>query len=439
MEKDRNQVAATWFLAFRGVIHARWDNTTCENRGRHRTRTRRLRRSITRTSASSMTILEGGLMPERSGFLGHARTIGLCTMLSRVLGMVRDILCAALFGTHWVWDAFSFAFRAPNLFRRLFGEGAMSGAFIPVFTEYLETKPREEAWLMLGKVFTALLTALLSIVLIGELAFIVAPFLHEFQPTGSLALRLLLVMFPYLLFICLVALAMGILNSLGHFFMPAFSPAMLNVCWIAAIGFVYFGPQMTPERKVFVLALAILFAGVVQLAMQVPVLRKLGVPIRLDFRFDHPAVRQVARLWAPVVFGMGIVQLNVLMDGLIAIGFSHQPGGPDSFSLFGLTIRYPMQEGANSTLYFAERLYQLPLSVLGTAMATAVLPTFSRHFARGDHEGLAATLSLALRVIFFVGVPASVAIMVLSEPMVDLLFKRGKFTEQSVERTAMVV
>ncbi|MBM4083685.1 MAG: murein biosynthesis integral membrane protein MurJ, partial [Planctomycetes bacterium] len=240
-------------------------------------------------------------------------------------------------------------------------------------------------------------------------------------------------------FICLVALAMGILNSLGHFFMPAFSPAMLNVCWIAAIGFVYFGPQMTPERKVFVLALAILFAGVVQLAMQVPVLRKLGVPIRLDFRFDHPAVRQVARLWAPVVFGMGIVQLNVLMDGLIAIGFSHQPGGPDSFSLFGLTIRYPMQEGANSTLYFAERLYQLPLSVLGTAMATAVLPTFSRHFARGDHEGLAATLSLALRVIFFVGVPASVAIMVLSEPMVDLLFKRGKFTEQSVERTAMVV
>ncbi len=378
-------------------------------------------------------------MAAARGIFRSASVISACTLLSRVLGLVRDVACASFFGDKWVFDAFSVAFRLPNLFRRLFGEGATSAAFIPVFTEYLETRPREDVWRLVGVSAAFLITALAAIVAVGELIFAGLHAWGGFGPRGLLTLELMALLLPYVLFICLVALCMAVLNSLDHFFSPAFAPVVLNVCWIA--GVLWLAPRLgaQPQQQIFGLAIAILIGGVVQLAMQIPALRNRGASFRLCFDFAHPGFRRIIALMLPVIFGLAVMQLNVLLDSLIALGFSRPPGSAGAMSLLGWRVPYPMESGANSVLYYGDRLMQFPLGVLGIAMAAAALPAFSRLAARGDSEGLARAVEQTLRVLFFLAIPASVGLMTMRRPIVELLYQRGAFTPEAAARTARIV
>jgi len=368
-----------------------------------------------------------------------AFVVSCCTLCSRFLGLARDVICASVFGDRWVWDIFCLAFRVPNLFRRLFGEGAMSAAFIPVLTEYLERRDKAEAWQLVSVAFTFLLTVLAVVVVLGEMLFWGLSVGGPFGPRGALALRLLAIMFPYVLLICLVALAMAVLNSLDHFFTPAFAPVILNVCWIT--GVLVVAPAMgdTPEERIVGVALAVLVAGVIQLGIQIPALRAKGVRLGLCFDFNHPGLRRSLRLMGPVIFGLAIMQCNVLLDSLIAVGLARPPDGPEAFNVLGYSIRYPLESGANAVLYYGDRLMQFPLGVFGVAMAAAALPTFSRLAARDDRDGLVAALNHTFRVILFVGIPASVGLVVLRRPIVELLYQRNAFTQQAADRTSLVV
>ena len=379
-------------------------------------------------------------MPKHS-FIRSASTISLCTLLSRVLGLARDVLCASVFGTGMVWDAFAVAFRIPNLFRRLFGEGALTAAFVPVFTEYMEKRGARESWILVSVIATVLTVFLGLVVIVGEVVFYTVPRLTPISEKWQLVLELLAIMFPYMPLICLAALASAVLNCLRHFLMPALSPVALNVCWI--MGILVLSPVLgnTQTEKIFAVALAVVVGGILQLGMQLLVLknRSTGHNISPVLELSHPGLRQVIRLIGPVVFGLAVVQVNVLSDSLIAVGLAASPGGAGSFTLLGNTYEYPLRSGAASVLYYGDRIIEFPLALVGIAMATAMFPALSTYAVREDWEEFSATLHKVLRIVIFTSIPASFGLMVLGGPLVELFFERNAFTHESALRTASVI
>ena len=378
-------------------------------------------------------------MQEKKSFLKSAKTVSLCTLLSRVLGLARDIICASFFGTSLAWDAFVVAFKIPNLFRRLFGEGALSAAFIPVFTEYLETKGKKDAWELVNVTGTLLFIILGSLVVLAEISFSIIPTVFSLNSKWELVLSLLLITFPYVMFICMVAFAMAVLNSLKHFLMPALAPVALNACWILGVLFLTPAFGDTLDTKIFGVAVVILIGGMIQLAIQLPVLRKEGITFWPSLHFSHPGLKRIIALMLPIIFGLAVVQINVLMDSFIAIAFAKPPDGAEHFSLAGITIPYPLETGAASVLYYGDRLIQFPLGVFGIAMATAVFPYFSTYAARKDWTNFTDTFNQAIRVILFIGIPASVGLILLRRPLVELFYERNAFTAESTFRTSTVI
>ncbi|MFQ5714835.1 MAG: murein biosynthesis integral membrane protein MurJ [Candidatus Scalinduaceae bacterium] len=378
-------------------------------------------------------------MDEKESFLRSAKTVSLCTLLSRVLGLARDIICASFFGTSLAWDAFVIAFKIPNLFRRLFGEGALSAAFIPVFTEYLETKGKKDAWELVNVIGTLLFIILGGMIVLAEASFSIIPTVFSINQKWELVLNLLMVTFPYVLFICMAAFAMAILNSLKHFLMPALAPVALNICWIAGVFLLtpMFGDTL--DKKIFAIAIAILIGGVIQLAIQLPVLKNKGIIYKPSLYFSHPGIKRIFALMLPIIFGLAAVQINVLMDSFIAIAFARPPGGAEDFFIAGMAIPYPLETGAASVLYYGDRLIQFPLGVFGIAMATAVFPFFSTHAARKDWTNFTETFNQAIRVVLFIGIPASVGLILLRTPLVELFYERNAFTAESTYRTATVI
>lgn len=356
-----------------------------------------------------------------------------------MLGLVRDILCASVFGTGMVWDAFAVAFRIPNLFRRLFGEGALTAAFIPVFTEYMEKRGEREAWKLLSVVATALGIFLVLLVVLGEGFFYILPKVTPLSEKWQLVLDLSAVMLPYMPLICLAALLSAALNCLRHFLMPALSPVVLNVCWIA--GLLFLSPMMgnTQKEMIFGVAVAIIVAGVLQYGMQLLVLRNKGNIVNPVLEPSHPGLKQMIGLIGPVVFGLAVVQVNVLSDSLIAVGLSSSPGGPDTFTFLGKTYNYPIHSGAASVLYYGDRIIEFPLALVGIAMATAMFPTLSTYAVRENWDAYSATLRRVLKVVVFISIPASIGLMILGGPIVELFFMRNAFTEESALRTTSVI
>jgi len=378
-------------------------------------------------------------MQEKKSFLISAKTVSLCTLLSRVLGLARDIICASFFGTSLAWDAFVVAFKIPNLFRRLFGEGALSAAFIPVFTEYLETKGKKDAWELVNVTGTLLFIILGSLIVLAEISFSIIPTVFSLNSKWELVLSLLLITFPYVMFICMVAFAMAVLNSLKHFLMPALAPVALNACWILGVLFLTPAFGDTLDTKIFGVAVVILIGGMIQLAIQLPVLRKKGITFWPSLHFSHPGLKRIIALMLPIIFGLAVVQINVLMDSFIAIAFAKPPDGAEHFSLAGITIPYPLETGAASVLYYGDRLIQFPLGVFGIAMATAVFPYFSTYAARKDWTNFTDTFNQAIRVILFIGIPASTGLILLRRPLVELFYERNAFTAESTYRTSTVI
>ena len=356
--------------------------------------------------------------PERQ-VVGALGSIGAATLASRVLGFVRDMVVALAFGAGPVTDAFFVAFRIPNILRRLLAEGALATAVIPVFTEYVVTGSREALVRMLRAVLAGALLALGVATLAGIaaapwLVAVIAPGFAGDAGQYTLAVRLTRTMFPYLVLVGLAALAMGILNSQGRFFAAALGPAVLNVGMIVTV--LALASRMEPP--ILALALGVLVGGVGQLLVQVPSLRAAGLLVAPSGELGHPALGRVARLLLPAVFGLAAVQVMVFVNTLLA---SLLPAGSISF------------------LYYADRVMEFPLGVFGIALASASLPAMSRQAAAGDIPGIAGTLNFALRLAAYVSVPATVGLVLLSEPITRVLFERGRFGPADTQATAVAL
>ncbi len=355
-------------------------------------------------------------MEETEKITKAAGTVGLATLLSRILGFVRDAVIAGLFGAGMSSDAFFVAFRIPNLLRRLFAEGSLSIAFIPVFTEYLAFQGRKEAFEFARSTLRLLALLLVFICFAGMLLapviiFLIAPGFAESPEKFNLTVNLTRWMFPYIISICLVALMMGVLNGLGHFAAPALAPVFLN---IAIIGSAFL---IAPHMAVPVhgLALGVLIGGALQLILQFPFLIRERFFFWEKAVFFHSGVKKVGRLMLPAVFGAAVYQINILVGTLLA-----------SF----------LPEGSVSCLYYADRLVQFPLGLFAMATATAIMPSLSRQAADGNYQELADTFVHSMNLVFFITIPSMVGMIILREPIVALLFKRGAFDLQTTRLTA---
>lgn len=346
-----------------------------------------------------------------------AAIISSLTGVSRVLGLLREILMAIVFGTSLAKSAFDVAFRVPNLFRRLFGEGALSAAFVPIFTEALETEGRDAARQLAGRVMTLLATVLIMITT-GTFGIITLALHHAPLSSKTAAvLPLLRIMFPYVIFICVVALCMGILNAVRHFAIPAATPIVLNVVWIGVILCICPRFGDTTATRIYGVAWGILVAGVIQLATQLPALLRYGVWPRLSFKWHDPRVRRVLLLMGPAAVGAGIHQINVVLDGLLALWVG---------------------TWAPAALTYAERLIYLPLGLFSTALATVLLPTFSTQAAHRNNHGITATMTRSLHGLMLIMIPAAIGLIVLTRPIIQLAFvwPGGMFDADSTTVTA---
>ncbi len=346
-------------------------------------------------------------------------SIGVATLASRVLGYARDIVVARAFGAGPVTDAFFVAFRIPNLLRRLLAEGALSTGVVPVLSATLQTggpvafARAVQAVAGAGLVVLCLVCAL-GMVLARGIVSVMAPGWRADPSLFDLAVTLTRVMFPYLLLVGLAALAMGALNAHHRFFTAALSPAVPNVTMIVAV--LVLSGRMTPA--ILALAVGVLAGGLGQFLIQLPEVRRLGVPLRPTIDWSHPAVREIGRRLWPVAFALAAVQITVVVNTLLA---SLLPAGSVSY------------------LYYADRIMEFPLGVFGAALATAALPGMSAQAARQDHQALSATLGFALRLSAFITVPAAIGLVTLATPIVRLLFERGEFGAADVLPTAQAL
>lgn len=357
---------------------------------------------------------------ERPGRIARAAgVVSGATLLSRILGFVRDLIIARAFGAGTTTDAFFAAFRLPNMLRELLGEGALSAAFIPVFTETFTTRGREGAWRLAWTVLTLLallliLVSIAGIVLAPWLIRLIAPGFQAIPSKLHLAIYLTRMMFPYILFIGVAALFMAILNAQGHFATPALSPSMLNIAMIGCA--LYLTPYVDPP--ILALAIGVLIGGVGQLLIQIPAVWRRGMGAHRGIDFGDPAVGRITGLMAPGVAGLAITQVNVFIGTLLA-------------SLMG--------EGGISVLYYAFRLIQLPIGVFGVAIATAAFPAMARQAANRSLGEVGATVAYAIRLVLFVTLPSMVGLMVFRIPIIQLLFERGAFDRTVTLATAEVV
>jgi putative peptidoglycan lipid II flippase len=367
------------------------------------------------------------------------------TLTSRVLGLLRDMATAALFGlaAGGVLDALVIAFRIPNLFRALFGEGALTASFLPVFSTALE-RDRVSAWQLFRAVMKWLAVLLCAIVVVGEIGLAAWAWLSGDSEHVVLLAGLSAAMLPYLVLVCLTAITGAALQALGRFAAPAFAPAVLNIAWIVgAVGIVPL-VSTNPVHQAYVLAACVMLGGVLQWAVLWPAM------LREGFRFErtphdantveelHRELKLVRRFMIPTTLALAVTQLNTLSDSLVAWAFAAPREGSQTIAWLG-NVQYPMEQGAAAAIYFGERLYQFPLGLIGIAAATVVFPLLSKHAARGDRAAIGRDLTLGLRMVFVVAFPCAVGLVVLAEPISRLLFEHGKFTEHDVWRTARMV
>ncbi len=368
--------------------------------------------------------------PAHRGFLRSAGVVSALTLLSRVLGLVRDMATGHVLGNSAVNDALTLAWTLPNLFRRLFGEGALSSAFVPVFTRVLDERGTDAARRVANAVISALGLVLVAVVLVLVAATWIVPdgwvvWLAGEQHADKIGLtlhytRLLL---PYLAVICVVAQFMAVLNSVGEFAVPATSPVLLNVLWIVGIGVAAWwavgadgSGDSVKARQGTIIALSILAAAVVQIVWHLPALAARGVPFRPTWPRGTPEVGEVAGLMLPMLLGVASAQVNIIADRTIAFR--------------------ALPDGGVSHLYYAMRLMQFPLGLVSAALVTTVFPTLSSMMVRGDRGQARDTASFALRTNLLVSIPAAVGLAVLAEPIVRLLFEHGEFDATGTRATS---
>lgn len=340
--------------------------------------------------------------------LKSTTTVSLMTFASRIVGFLRDMVLAHVFGATAGIDAFLLAFKIPNFMRRLFAEGAFSQAFVPVLSEYRSTRPKDEVKVLINKVFGSLSLVLLLVTFLGVIG---APLLIRLFAPGfniedsrfPLACHLLQLTFPYIFFISLTAFAAGVQNTYGKFAMPAFTPVLLNISLIIGAYFLsaYFA------EPVVALAWGVLIAGLTQLLFQVPFLAKLTLFPRPQMDWQDPGVKRILSLMVPSLLGASVMQINLLVDTIFA-----------SF----------LPVGSLTWLYYSDRLLEFPIGMFGVALATVVLPHLSQEYAKKSQTGFSASLDWALRWILLIGMPATVGLVMMAGPLLATLFQYGKFS-----------
>jgi len=349
--------------------------------------------------------------PPRTGRVGLLRAGGIVssmTLLSRILGFVRDQILAILFGASVASDVFLVAWKIPNFMRKLFAEGAFAQAFVPVFSEYREKRSAAEMRDLAAHVSGTLIGVLLIVVTLGVmfaplLILLFAPGFNSSPEQYELAVHMLRITFPYLFFVSLLAYAGSILNTFGKFAIPALTPILLNICMILAA--LWLSPLF--EQPIVALAWGVFVAGIVQLGFQLPFLKEVGLLLRPRWSWQHSGVRRVLKLMAPVIFGSSIAQINILLDTIIA-----------SF----------LAVGSLSWLYYSDRLTQFPLGVLSVALATVILPRLSAEHATASLSDYRKTINWAIRLTLLVGLPAALGLLLLSQGLLSTLFEYGQFS-----------
>ncbi len=357
-------------------------------------------------------------MTEKTQILKSASIISLVTVVSRVLGYVRDQRISFLLGTTLAADAFVLAYRIPNLVRRLIGDGIVAASFIPVFTTYMRDTTSEELWKFANRLFWTLAVVLAIVTMLGVIfsPTVIQSFSspQDKETSFAQAISLNRIIFPYVFFVGLCALGMGILNSFHNFALPAATTVLLNLSIIIfSIGMVwrYFQNPATS------LAVGVLVGGALQFLILVPQLVRRGMRFDFGVSFGHPGIRSVARLMVPRFFGMGVAQLNFFVDTF----FVSAP---------------KMPRGSLAALYVSDRVMELVLGGYAIAVATAILPMMSHQAAANDYEGLKRTLTFALRIVAYITVPAALGLMILREPIIRMLFQHGQFVAESTRLTA---
>lgn len=356
---------------------------------------------------------------EKTQVARAAGIVGSATLVSRLMGYARDMVMSWAFGTGLAADAFYVAYRIPNLLRELLAEGSMSAAFIPVFTETLTKESKESARHLANAVFARLIVILAVLTLLG---IIFAPFVVKAIAWGfkgdldkyATTVMLTRIMFPYLLFIGLAALAMGMLNSLRSFLAPALSPVMLNVMTISSV---LLSIWLLPN-PIYGVAVGVVVGGLFQFLIQMPGLKKQGMMIRPEFQPSHPGVAKIGKLALPIMLSSSVTQVNIFVSTILA-----------SF----------LATGSITYLFYGMRFIHFPLGIFGIAIATAVLPTMSAQAARNETEAFRETLSLGLRLVFFIMFPAMAGLIALRVPIVNLLLEHGQFDRISTAGTAAAI
>lgn len=339
------------------------------------------------------------------------------TMVSRVLGLARDVAMSHVFGASAATDAFVIAFRIPNFMRRLFAEGSFSTAFVPVFTEVKETRSHAELKELTARVAGTLGGVLLVVTALGmlfspQLALVFAPGAVREPHKFALIVDLLRLTFPYLLFVSLTALAGGALNSFHRFGLPAMAPVILNVCMI--VGALWLAPRL--EVPIMSLGWAVLVAGVLQLLFLLPALRGLDLLALPRWGWRHPAVRRIMKLMVPTLFGASVGQVNLLLDTIL------------------ITL---LVTGSQTWMYQSTRFLELPLGVFGVALGTVILPALSRHHVGTDRAGFSRALDWGVRTTLLIAVPAMCALLLLAEPLVSTFFQNGQYTVFDTRMTTL--
>lgn len=364
---------------------------------------------------------------------------GLGTFASRILGLLRDIATASLLGMSGggVLDAFVVAMRAPNFFRRLVGEGALSAGYVPVLARAAEQGHRA-AWSLVSVVLLWLGLAATVIVVVCEVLCLISWVMAENDDARLLA-GLSATVLPFVIFICLAAHLTSTLHVFGRFTLAAMTPTVLNVTVLAAAWFI--APRYAPDKyaQAYVLATAVAIAGIFQVAVLWMAIRRIGFRWSYDWAAARAGFWQTVHATVPMVLGLAVTQINTLLDSIVAWSLTAPVTGDKSIAWLPAGWFYPLEPGAAAAIYYGERLYQFPVGMLGIAVATVIFPLLARHAARGEQRRIGEDLTSGLRLVLFYGLPASVGMTLLAEPIARLMLERGEVTAHDALRTARMI
>lgn len=365
----------------------------------------------------------------------RTRGVGLLTLGSRILGLIRDGVMAMQFGNGAVMDAFTTAFRIPNMARQLFGEGALSTAFLPVFLRDLEHHGKRTAFQTASAVLVMTAAFLLALVLVAEAGLLSVLIFVPLSTEAHLLVGLLATLIPYLMLVCVLAQACAVMQGLGEFRVPAMFPELMNALWIAAAWLI----ERLVERegtRIYLVAASIEVFGLIQLLLTIPTLKRLGFQFEWNWSTSRSRIIEIARTTGPVMFGLAITQINQMCDTLIAWTLT-EPAQSDQAARW--LSHYPLTEGTTAALYLGQRLYQFPLGVFAVALGTVIFPLLATHAARNDEQHFGEDLIRGLRMCLAISVPASVGLILIAEPLTRLLFERGQFDAEDSRQTASII